>query len=101
MRLVPITVEDEDLTVRLECDPELMRDIGGPRPEAEVRGPQAPPQLDGEGRGVHVQDRCRRLGRSARHDWDLEDRQNITLDAAPRKAVAALLPDTPPRSHQV
>ena len=37
MRLVPITAEDEDLTVRLECDPEMMRHIGGPRPEAEVR----------------------------------------------------------------
>jgi RimJ/RimL family protein N-acetyltransferase len=37
MRLVPITAEDEDLTVRLECDPELMHHIGGPRPEADVR----------------------------------------------------------------
>ena len=37
MRLLPITTEDEDLTVRLECDPELMRHIGGPRPEADVR----------------------------------------------------------------
>lgn len=37
MRLVPITAEDEDLAVRLECDPEMMRHIGGPRPEAEVR----------------------------------------------------------------
>ena len=37
MRLVPLTAEDEDLTVRLECDPEMMRYIGGPRPEADVR----------------------------------------------------------------
>ena len=37
MRLVPITAEDEDLAVRLECDPEMMRFIGGPRPEADVR----------------------------------------------------------------
>ena len=37
MRLVPIIAEDEDLAVRLECDPELMRHIGGPRPEADVR----------------------------------------------------------------
>ena len=37
MRLVPITAEDEDLTVRLECDPEMMLHIGGPRPEADVR----------------------------------------------------------------
>ena len=37
MQLVPITAEDEDLAVRLECDPELMRHIGGPRPESEVR----------------------------------------------------------------
>lgn len=37
MQLVPITAEDEDLTVRLECDPEMMRHIGGPRPEGEVR----------------------------------------------------------------
>jgi RimJ/RimL family protein N-acetyltransferase len=37
MRLVPITAEDEDLAVRLECDPEMMRHIGGPRPEADVR----------------------------------------------------------------
>ena len=37
MRLIPITAEDEDLTVRLECDPELMLHIGGPRPEADVR----------------------------------------------------------------
>lgn len=27
MRLVPLTAEDEDLTVRLECDPEMMRSI--------------------------------------------------------------------------
>lgn len=37
MRLVPITAADEDLTVRLECDAEMMRYIGGPRPEADVR----------------------------------------------------------------
>jgi len=37
MRLVPITAEDEDLTVRLECDAQLMRYIGGSRPEADVR----------------------------------------------------------------
>jgi RimJ/RimL family protein N-acetyltransferase len=37
MRLVPITADDEDLTVRLECDPGLMLHIGGPRPEADVR----------------------------------------------------------------
>ena len=37
MRLVPITADDEDLTVRLECDPEMMLHIGGPRPEADVR----------------------------------------------------------------
>ena len=37
MRLVPITAEDEPLTVRLECDPEIMVHIGGPRPEAEAR----------------------------------------------------------------
>lgn len=37
MRLVPITADDEDLTVRLECDPEMMLFIGGPRPEADVR----------------------------------------------------------------
>ena len=37
MRLIPITAEDEDLTVRLECDPELMLHIGGPRLEADVR----------------------------------------------------------------
>jgi RimJ/RimL family protein N-acetyltransferase len=37
MRLVPITAEDEDLAVRLECDPEMMLHIGGPRPEADVR----------------------------------------------------------------
>jgi RimJ/RimL family protein N-acetyltransferase len=35
--LIPITAEDEDLPVRLECDPEIMRHIGGPRPEVEVR----------------------------------------------------------------
>jgi len=37
MRLVPITAEDEDLTVRFECDSEIMLHIGGPRPEADVR----------------------------------------------------------------
>jgi RimJ/RimL family protein N-acetyltransferase len=37
MRLIPITAEDEDLAVQLECDPVLMRHIGGPRPEADVR----------------------------------------------------------------
>jgi RimJ/RimL family protein N-acetyltransferase len=37
MRLVPITADDEDLTVRLECDPEIMLYIGGPRREADVR----------------------------------------------------------------
>lgn len=37
MRLVPMTAADEDLAVRLECDPEMMRHIGGPRPEADVR----------------------------------------------------------------
>ena len=37
MRLMPITAEDEDLSVRLECDPVMMRDIGGPRLEADVR----------------------------------------------------------------
>jgi RimJ/RimL family protein N-acetyltransferase len=37
MRLVALTADDEDLTVRLECDPEMMRYIGGPRPEADVR----------------------------------------------------------------
>ena len=30
-------LEDEDLAVRLECDPEMMLHIGGPRPEADVR----------------------------------------------------------------
>ena len=35
--LVPITADDEDLAVRLECDPVLMLHIGGPRPEADVR----------------------------------------------------------------
>jgi len=34
---VPITFDDEDLAVRLECDPLMMRHIGGPRPEADVR----------------------------------------------------------------
>ena len=37
MRLMPITTEDEDLTVRLECDPEIMCYIGGPRLEADIR----------------------------------------------------------------
>jgi len=37
MRLVPITMDDEDLAVRLECDPEMMLHIGGARPEADVR----------------------------------------------------------------
>lgn len=37
MRLVPITADDEYLAVRLECDPEMMLHIGGPRPEADVR----------------------------------------------------------------
>jgi len=37
MQLVPITADDEDLAVRLECDPEMMRHIGGPRPEVDVR----------------------------------------------------------------
>jgi len=37
MRLVPITADDEDLTIRLECDPELMLHIGGLRQEADVR----------------------------------------------------------------
>lgn len=37
MRLVPLTAEDEDLTVRLECDPEMMLHIGGPRSEVDVR----------------------------------------------------------------
>ncbi|MCB0127884.1 MAG: GNAT family N-acetyltransferase [Caldilineaceae bacterium] len=37
MRIVPITADDEDLAIRLECDPVMMRHIGGPRPEADVR----------------------------------------------------------------
>ena len=37
MQLVPITADDEDLAVRLECDPQMMRHIGGPRPDADVR----------------------------------------------------------------
>jgi len=37
LRLVPMTAKDEDLAVRLECDPEMMLHIGGPRPEADVR----------------------------------------------------------------
>ncbi len=31
MRLMQITAEDEDLADRLECDPEMMLHIGGPR----------------------------------------------------------------------
>jgi len=34
---MPLTADDEDLAVRLECDPEMMRYIGGPRLEADVR----------------------------------------------------------------
>ena len=37
MQLMPITAEDENFTVRLECDPGMMLHIGGPRPEADVR----------------------------------------------------------------
>lgn len=37
MRLVAITAKDEDLAVRLECDPETMRHIGGSRSEPDVR----------------------------------------------------------------
>ncbi len=37
MQLVPISAEDEELAVRLECDPEMMVQLGGPRPESEVR----------------------------------------------------------------
>lgn len=37
MQLIPITTADEDLAVRLECDPAIMHYIGGPRPEADVR----------------------------------------------------------------
>ena len=37
MRLVPITAKDEDFAVRLECDPDIMHHIGGPRPEADAR----------------------------------------------------------------
>ena len=37
MQLIPITIDDEDLTVRLECDPEIMLYIGGARQEADVR----------------------------------------------------------------
>jgi RimJ/RimL family protein N-acetyltransferase len=32
-----MTPDDEDLTVRIECDPEMMLHIGGPRQEADVR----------------------------------------------------------------
>ena len=38
MRLLPLTVEDEDLAVRLECDAEIMTHMGGARPESDVRG---------------------------------------------------------------
>lgn len=41
MRLVPITADDVDLAVRLECDPEMMLHIGGPRHEADVRASHA------------------------------------------------------------
>ena len=37
MQLIPITTNDEDLAVRLECDPKMMLHIGGARPEADVR----------------------------------------------------------------
>ena len=37
LQLIPITTEDEDLAVRLECDPEMMLYIGGPRSEPDVR----------------------------------------------------------------
>lgn len=37
VRLLPLTAADEALAVRLECDPEMMRHIGGARPEADVR----------------------------------------------------------------
>ena len=37
MRFAPITALDEDLAVRLECDPVMMLHIGGPRQEADVR----------------------------------------------------------------
>lgn len=37
MRLLPITAEDEDLTVCLECHAEMMLHIGGPRLEADAR----------------------------------------------------------------
>jgi RimJ/RimL family protein N-acetyltransferase len=37
MRLVPITIDDEDLAVRLECDAEMMLHIGGARKETDVR----------------------------------------------------------------
>ena len=37
MRLMPITADDEELAVRLECDQEMMLHMGGPRPEADVR----------------------------------------------------------------
>ncbi|MEM7333621.1 MAG: GNAT family N-acetyltransferase [Chloroflexota bacterium] len=37
MKLIQITAEDEELTVRLECDPVMMLHLGGPRPEADVR----------------------------------------------------------------
>ena len=37
MKLVPISASDEELAVHLECDPEMMKHICGPRPEGEVR----------------------------------------------------------------
>jgi RimJ/RimL family protein N-acetyltransferase len=37
MRLVPLTAADEDLAVRIECDPDLMTHIGGPCSEHDVR----------------------------------------------------------------
>jgi RimJ/RimL family protein N-acetyltransferase len=37
MRLVPITADDEELAVRLECEPDMTQHLGGPRPEADVR----------------------------------------------------------------
>jgi hypothetical protein len=37
MRLMPLTAEDEDLAIRLECDPEMTRSIGGPRLEVDMR----------------------------------------------------------------
>ncbi len=37
MHLQTLTAADEELTVRLECDPVIMQHIGGPRPETDVR----------------------------------------------------------------